>query len=280
MKLSIVIPTIKPTMILHRQLLKIINSKMSNFEVILIHQGIKGLLKIKNKKIKYYRLHKKKLSLAKNYGIKKSSSDIITILDDDIINNVNYFKYGLNHMLLNKEISLLFGNIINKNKKKFSINIPKTNTKINYFNFLGCLASSMWIRKNNYKSKKIFDENFGIGSFFGSGEESDVVIRSLLQNKKIYFFNKYPLIHDDNQNLNCKKTFKKFFSYGLGNGALYRKNIVNFNYKFFFLFFLNILKSILGIFYGILRVDNYKIFIKYFSLFLGRLIGYFKYRTR
>lgn len=279
MSLTIIIPTLNPSLKLYEQIKKVLNSNLKNYEILIIHQGLRGLLKIQDKRVKYYRLVKKSLSYAKNYGILKSNKEIITIIDDDIILNIKYLNHGLRLMNFKKDLSLLFGNIINKNKKKFSINIPSRNTYINFSNFLGCLASAMWFRNKKNNRKVLFDENFGIGSKFGSGEETDIVLKTLLNKNKIYYYNKFALIHFDENNLNYSKYINKYFKYGIGNGALYKKYMYKFNLKIFVIFLITLLKSFVGLLYGLINILNVKIFLKYVSLTFGRIVGYIIYRN-
>merc|ERR1711991_341916 len=81
----------------------------------------------------------------------------------------------------------------------------------------------MWL-KNTIRQKTIFDEKFGIGSAFGSGEETDFILKSLIKRKRIYYNGRIYLNHpDDDIHLKLKFIFKKFSSYGNGQGALLKK---------------------------------------------------------
>ena len=71
MEISIVIPTIRPILNLKKLINIILNNNKIKIEIIIIHQGIRGKeIYFKDKRVKQINIHKKKLSHAKNFGIK------------------------------------------------------------------------------------------------------------------------------------------------------------------------------------------------------------------
>ena len=63
--------------------------------------------------------------------------------------------------------------------------------------------------KEYHKTKTIFDEKFGIGSAFGSGEETDFILKSFDKKKRIYYNGRIYLNHpDDDIHLKLKFIFK------------------------------------------------------------------------
>ena len=187
MELSIIIPTIRSTKNLNKLIRDIqINIYDIKYEIIIIYQGVSGNIFFKNKKTKVIRTAKTGLSFAKNLGLKYAKYKICVFLDDDIKINHNYLKTGLNFFKNKIRLNLLFGKI-KINNKDFTHHYPKKTSKVNYSNFLCCLASAMWINKKNKKLNNLFDKNFGLGGKYGSGEETDVVLRYLRKEKKFIF---------------------------------------------------------------------------------------------
>jgi len=66
-----------------------------------------------------------------------------------------------------------------------------------------------------------FDERFGIGAEWGSGEESDFTVRVYFHGKKVLFLPSFALDHPDAGEMDDAKVKK----YALGKGALVRKHL-------------------------------------------------------
>jgi glycosyltransferase involved in cell wall biosynthesis len=273
MEISIIIPTIKPILNL-RELIKIIlDTNKTKIEIIIVHQGVKGKENIfKDKRVKQINIYKKSLSYAKNVGIKSSKYKIITFIDDDVLINNNYLLSGAKIILKNKNISLLFGSIYTNDKQKLSLNLLNKDAYIDYSNFLTCIASSMWINNKKYiLKKKFFDNNFGLGAKYGSGEETDYVLNALLEDRKILFTPNLKVFHPTDI-----KSSKEYMKYAIGNGAVYKKFLRR-NLLFFKIFIKSILISmILIVFYGIML--NKKKSGKYIVFLIGRMSGFIKYK--
>ena len=73
----------------------------------------------------------------------------------------------------------------------------------------------------------LFDERFGVGSHFGAGEESDIVLRLISSDIPIRFTKDFIIYHP-----RSLPHIQKAAQYGYGIGALYRKHICN-NLLFF-----------------------------------------------
>ena len=280
-ELDVIIPTNKKLSYL-KNLIFLINNQKGNFKIniILIHQSSKKedlpnfLLK---NNIFYKRILIQNLSNAKNEGLKISKSKIFTVLDDDIIISKNYFYEAMNILNQTKN-DLIFFKI-----NKFNSNIPLSrNMKnfdqiINYKNCNCCLSSTMWFNKKN-KQMINFDKNFGLGAKYGSADETDFIYRCLQKNKKIKYISKNLVYHPwEFDNLkNLKSIYAKFFSYGVGQGALYKKHLENNKKLFLYLLILSLLKSLAGIIIYMLTLKKKNI-IKYFAMFCGKIIGFKNY---
>ena len=280
-ELDVIIPTNKKLSYLKNLIFQINNQKGNlKINIFLMHQTAKkedipNFLIQKN--IYYKRILLQNLSNAKNEGLKMSKSKIVTIIDDDIIISNNYFYEGI-RILKNNNYDLVFFRI-----NKLNSNIPLTrNMKnfdqiINYNNAGCCLSSAMWIKKkNNYLIK--FDKNFGLGGRYGSADETDFIYRHLHKKKKIKYISKSLIYHpwefDDLKSL--KSIFIKFFSYGVGQGALYKKHLMKNKILFFYLFFISLIKSLVGVVIYTIYFKNKNI-IKYFAMFCGKILGFKKY---
>lgn len=273
MSISIIIPTTRPVWKLNKLINQILIQE-NKIEIIIVHQGLKNNTNLINdKRIKLINIFKKNLSIAKNIGIQKAKYQAIAIMDDDITLSKKYLSIGKNTMNRKKKFSLIFGSIHTKNNKKLSYNMLSKDSKINYSNFLSCLASSMWINKNKFRyKKKLFDEKFGLGGKYGSGEETDLILNTL--NEKKYIFYKYNLkiYHPD-----ISKKNKEYLNYAIGNGAIYRKFSDKKKLLSYILFLKSIIFSFLLMSFNIMFLNKDRTY-KYLYFLIGRIIGFLKYR--
>ena len=206
--IDVIICTNKKLLVL-KKLIKQIFANKGNFliNVIIIHQSNSVNLFpnfLRNKNIIYKNIKKQNLSIAKNIGLKFAKSNNISFLDDDVSIKNNYFLECIN-FYKNKKCDLLFSKIIQKKSlKPLSKNMGNRDIKINFLNSSCCLSSSMWIFLKN-KKKFFFDEKFGLGAKYGSGEETDYIFKNLKKKK-------HDLLFEQGFNLSSKRVFrpKKF----------------------------------------------------------------------
>ena len=279
--IDVIISTNKNLISLKKLINQIISQK-GNFliKIIVIHQFNKKISLpnfLKKKNIIYKRKNIENLSLSKNDGINISKSNIITFLDDDVKIASNYFLKNWNFMRKNN-CDILFSRINKFNThKSFSKNMSNKDVKINYFNTSTCLSSTLWM-KNNFDKNILFDKNFGLRAKFGSGEETDYIFRALYLKKKIYYSSNVGVYHPDEffRLQNSYEIFKKFFSYGKGQGAIFKKNFKKKKIIFVYLILNSIFKSIVAFFlYSVLL--NFKNMIKHSALLSGKIIGIIRY---
>ena len=281
-QVDVIIPTNK-NLIKLKNLIYQINRQKGNFKIniFLIHQTLTSermpSFLIQNN-IHYEKIIIQNLSNAKNRGLKLSKSRIVTILDDDIIISDNYFAEAIK-IFMKEKLDILFFRI-----NKFKSNIPLTinmknyDQNINYKNSNCCLSSAMWINKKN-KFKIKFDINFGLGAKYGSADETDFIFRALGLKKQIRYISKSLVYHpwefDDLKS--STSIYKKFFSYGVGQGALYKKHLKKNRMYFLYLFFLSIIKSLIGVIVYSFMLKK-KNLIKYSAMFFGKISGFKKYK--
>ena len=250
--------------------------------IILIHQykKIENLPKfLTNIKVLYKNIKEQNLSNAKNEGIKLSTSKIMTFIDDDVLISQDYFLSSWDFINKNN-CDLMFGRINKINSDlPLSRNMKDKSKKINYFNSSCCLSSSMWINKKENKNL-YFDKNIGLGAKFGSGDETDFIFSSLNLKRNIFYNAKVSMYHPEEFfGLNSSKDiYSKFFSYGMGQGALYKKHYNKNKFLCTYLYFISLIKSILGIFLYLLFF-KLKNMIKYFALFYGKILGFIEYKN-
>jgi glycosyltransferase involved in cell wall biosynthesis len=238
MKFSLVMTTLGRDKDIINFIESLLKQSYTNYELIIVDQNdddrvVKIFDQYKEKiNIYYYHCDKRGISVGRNMGLKYVTGDIIAFPDDDC-------EYDIDTLLI---ITAFFSSHPNysfyscNSKDKITGNSIfrglKKDCNINLFNFLNTVISITIFYKKNTISDFKFDEKLGIGTNFGSGEESDLLLY-LLKNKLKgrYFANNYifhPARKEISQNL--------FFNYGLGYGAMFRKAISV--YQLYILFFI------------------------------------------
>ena len=265
-----------------KKLIRQIFSQKGNFfiKIIIIHQTHSVSLFpnfLNNKNIVYRNIKKENLSVAKNIGLKIADSNNICFLDDDVSIKNNYF-YDCITFSKKKKCDLIFNKIIQpKTLKPLSKNMGNHNVEINFLNTSSCLSSSMWIFLKN-KKKIFFDERFGLGAKYGSGEETDYIFKNLKKKNSIYYLSKASIYHPEefSDQKNLTQVYDKFYSYGIGQGALLKKNIDISTIKIIYLFIISLFRSFVAILIYIIFFDRNNV-IKYYSLLKGKIFGFINY---
>ncbi len=171
LSISVIIPTLNRVNLLKRALRSVLNQTLPPDEIIVIDNGstddTKNMIKDNFQNIKYYYLHDKGVSKARNLGIKNSNSEWLSFLDSDdewhrkkLEKQINFIKYNSkckfvhsNEVWLRNGIHL---NQLKKHKKKGG-NIFKNCLK------MCCISpSSVILKKNIFYDYGFFDEGFQV----------------------------------------------------------------------------------------------------------------------
>lgn len=192
---------------------------LASFEVIVVDQN-QGL--IDELVLDYSRLriiHIKSiqlgLSLTRNLGIAQAHGRFLCFPDDDC----RYYPDTLSSALAAFESSgsrVVTGRIRDRDRAKNVLrHWPGEDRRIGLFNFYRFVSSITLFVKN--ETPLYFNENLGVGCFYGSAEDADYLYRSL----KIYgsgaYFSNLHVWHPDTALIDLKPA--KITSYGLGFGA-------------------------------------------------------------
>ena len=88
---SVVVPTLDREEILERALASFLNQDYGSYEIVVVDQSTADpspeldFLVKNNKKIKYFRMKKRGSPIARNFGVREASGEIIISCDDDIV---------------------------------------------------------------------------------------------------------------------------------------------------------------------------------------------------
>ncbi|MDR2433452.1 MAG: glycosyltransferase family 2 protein, partial [Treponema sp.] len=252
---------------------KLLIQTYKNFELLIIDQNpddsVRNIyFKYKDKiDIKYIRSDRKGLSFNRNTGLDNCSGDIIAFPDDDCEYTDDTLEKAVEFFNNNPNYCFYTCNTRDKNTPGAILNTKTKNTGISIFNFTNTGISftvfTLIAAIKNFK----FDEKLGVGTKFGSGEESDLLLFLLRNRNKGKYHAGHYIFHPAKE-----ETAEKALLYGMGFGAVYKKAIIK--YKYFVLFPVFILRLLKGII-NIVIHGNKKMRIA--SLY-GRMQGFVQYK--
>jgi len=242
----------------------------TNFELIIVDQNeddrIDKIVSGYNMDILVIKSTIKGVSYNRNIGIKRVTGDIIGFPDDDceyepdtLMKIATFFKENTNY-------SFYTCNTKDKEKIGSVFRSLKKDCNINLINFLNTgISFTMFIRKEALAGFTL-DERLGLGTYFGSGEESDLLLFLLKKKLKGKYFAKNYIFHPAKIELLPKRVK----TYSLGHGAMFRKAISV--YRLYFLFFIYIYRLTPYLFKSLLPGNKIaKAVVK------GRILGFLRF---
>jgi Glycosyltransferase len=274
------------------------NQTYKNFELIIVDQNETNLIEdLIEEYYSYFIIHhikikEKGLSLARNVGIKYLNSilnnnqtqEIIFAFPDD---DCEYPKTLLEDVVksfeaLENKYNILTGVSIDKKTLKVSNGrFERNSCEVNCNNFLRTATSFTIFMRHRGSIELLFDENLGVGTFFGSAEDHDYLYRLLKLGYKAYYYPEKIKVYHPQKGNNFKDPNDRHraFYYGKGLGALFKKYLIKGGDKclipqFLQLFFI---RPIGGMLLGLLK-PNFDMFLYYKNVLLGRWVGLLKYK--
>jgi len=196
------------------------------FEVIIVDQNDSPVLneivsRFKDKLlIDHIRSEVKGLSRNRNRGLERAKGEIYCFPDDDCAFYPETVERALAAFQAHPEESLILGRVYDRSAGIDVIRKwPKEDRRIQIGNFFFLYtAITIFHRRTDLR----FDEKLGVGTYFGSYEDADFVFRSLRRGEHALYT---PSIEVWHPAVNIKTMLPaKVYAYGLGFGALVRKN--------------------------------------------------------
>ena len=131
----------------------------------------------------------KGLSNSRNRGLEKVSEDIIILCDDDVVYNDDYESIILDEFKKYPKADIIIFNISSPNRKIRRIN---KNKRLHLFNPVGYSSQRIAFRRDSILNKKIvFNNLFGAGALYSSGEDTLFLVDALKNKLKVYLSCKY-----------------------------------------------------------------------------------------
>jgi len=223
---SLIVTTIQPDF---TDILRLFESlkyqKYSEFEVIFINQTGIEFERESSFNFNIIEIHQKRISLSKarNIGTKYSSGNILCYPDDDCYYHASTLLNVDKHFRQNDELDFVLGNHKDiDSDSSCNFHRYKKNNVISKKNITLSSSFTIFVKSSMFKHYK-FDEEMGVGSIYGCGEEADFLIQGIRENRQGKFFPDIIIFHESYA-INRKTSSSKAFKYALGNAHLYTKN--------------------------------------------------------
>ncbi len=277
MKVSLIMPTINVTSELNIFLTSLTRQTYENFELIVVDQNTdSSVLDIiteyeEQLEIKYLKSPEKGLSLNRNKGLFIMEGDIAAFPDDDCEYNDDTIEKAVKFFKENPDRRIYSCRTLEKGKDYGTGIMPEYDTEITLDNAEDTVKSITFFVNFSREDVELFDEYMGVGSLFGSGEETDYILRLLHKGFKGNYFAGDIIYHP------AKKgnydDLDRAYRYALGYGALVKKEVKERkNFRYIFKLWKRLIRNIGG-----MLISKHK---KYHGIvFEGRVQGYFKYKV-
>lgn len=222
-KLSIVIPTLMQCDVALKELLDTLKPIIKQHEVVIIFQGsnletfsrfcdsyanVDGFVFIKSEKTG--------ISVARNCGIQASKNEWIVLLDDDVIVKNDFIERL--ELDIDSDDMFYYGNVYIDGSLKRYVNLYVAGRSLDYFSYNRVCSVALVFSKKLIEKIEAFDETLGAGTYFGSCEESDLILRALKNGVEVKYLAGHNVWHPA-----PSFPLAKIFRYGVGLGGMYKK---------------------------------------------------------
>lgn len=274
--ISILLPTINRTELAVRAVESVYAQTYQDFEVLVLDQSEEATDAFNkfDERLRYFHLDKAGLTYARNVGISLAKGTIIGILDDD----AKYHKTCLDIVSrnFNEQVFLLTGIVKDpKTGETLLRGMIDEPVEIGYGNALKCCISTAMFFSSTYLKGHPFDQRFGVGMHWGSGEETDLVLSIVDDGMKVLYLPEIKVYHQAASKDDIKPT--KVRAYALGFGAVMAKHTIEARKTKAVLLFIHILiRQVGGMILYFLR-GNVTRTRYYLTSFKYQLCGFFEF---
>lgn len=224
--ISIIVPTLGYRIDELKRLIRSLEKQeKESFQLIVVsqdnHKSVSEILEKSKINKKHVKINKKGLSIARNEGLKYVNSNIVTFGDDDCWYPENIFK-DIEKIILDEGIEIgcfnILDPIINKSYKNYK---KEKKERIKELEIFKVSSIEIFINLNKVSKNSVkFDQEFGIGAKYKTGEENILLNELFKEGYKLSYIPKIVVYHPKKQSTNslteklsfCKgAAFKRMF---------------------------------------------------------------------
>lgn len=217
--ISVIVPTMgKRDLELHRLLKSLEDQVEKDFEVIIVSQmnyeKVDKIIKNFNLNINHVKIKKIGLSHARNVGMKYVRGNIVTFSDDDCWYSKNAFKH-VKETFVKSNTDVACFQIFDPEKKEYYKLYPSQKKEnISHREIFNKSSIEIFVNLDNVDKQLVkFDEQFGLGAKYPSGEENIFLHDLLKAGYKISYYPKV-VVHHSKPDIKTRLNLPIFVSKG------------------------------------------------------------------
>ena len=276
--LSIVICTRNRPAFLMR-CLETLTEKKDSFEVLVVDQSDVPVALPEDPRCRRIATRELGLAAGRNKGICAAAGNVVAFVDDDTVPDSDYVRTL--EEIFNRDVNLaaVAGRILTlEDGHPYTRLHDSTARELCRNDWPRFMGGNFAIRREVAEKVGPFDERFGAGRRWASGEETDYFFRLLYQNYRVVYGPSIIVRHPrEAVDAAPRELRTKLLAYGRGQGAVIAHHLIDFdNYRMFILLIWVVVKSCLRVVQNafILRPRSA---LLHATVALGKCIGFFEF---
>lgn len=232
MKFSLVLGTLGRTMEVARFLASLDAQSHREFELIVVDQNpdnrLVPLLAPYGERFALIHLRSEPgLSRARNVGLRQISGEVIAFPDDDCWYPPGLLRHVHDPLLNHGEWDGMTGRSVDGQGAESAFSYGREAAPLDRFNvWVQAISYTIFLRRAAVEEIGPFDETLGVGAgtIFGSGEETDYLLRGLQLGQRIVYAPELTVRHPNPEITIDKRVLKRAYAYGCGMGRVLAKH--------------------------------------------------------
>lgn len=229
---DLVLATVGRTVEVARFVQALAGQTYRNFRLIVVDQNdddrLATILEPYEHDFSVLRIHTRRgLSRSRNVGLSHLASDIVAFPDDDCHYPPNLLADVARLMVANPQWDGVTGHVVDDANRPSSARWDPEEGEISRFNvWRRALSISIFLRRHLVDEVGSYDETLGVGAGtpYGSGEETDYLLRALSAGFVLHYAPSLTVIHPDNRADPAAQEVGAGHRYGAGMGRVLRKH--------------------------------------------------------
>jgi len=249
-----------------------------DYEIIVVDQGDGNTVYPENRRLRVVYSNGIGLSHARNVGFQNALGDLVAYVDDDAIIGAGYFDM-LERVFSDEGIAGIAGRVMLKDADRSYAKSQKNESRFLRQNEWSCfLGGNFALRRSIMEEVGFFDERFGLGTEWASGEETDYFLRMCYSGKKVFYTAELIIYHPlETEGHSEKSLNERFYSYGKGYGALFAKHLIEYQkIKYVIYFIWELIKPSIRILQYLLIWRLFQVKLNY-TITCGRWNGFYSF---